>query len=221
MENLPHLIDSEDIIRGKIYRTAFPFLEERPLAFFEKCDVYNSACSLHCSGHQYCGRVVEKPYGFESSNDETLYVVTRFKARHAIVLSTSVLNENRSWPNVILAPIVGIHDDEIHKQKFKSIMNRDLSKFTTYYLDKDITGMHCYIDLGKIRPVPKNWLLQEKAFLEEEQAFNDISERIGLILAQRRLVDCKNCKKPCENCDIKGELEKLQLQLEKTGTETR
>lgn len=219
MGNLPHLIDSKDIIRGKIFRTAFPFLEERPLAFFEKCDKYEKECSSHCGGHKHCGRVVDKEYGFESSNDEILYVVTRFKARHAIVLSTPVINENKYARNVLVAPIVGIHEDELETPKIKGIMNREYRIFTAHYLEKNITGMHCYIDLSKIGAVPKSWLLQEKAFLEDRETFNGISERIGIMLAQKQLIDCKNCKKPCENCDIKGELEKLQLQLEKTGTD--
>lgn len=219
MVALPHLIDSKDIIRGKIFRTAFPFIEDRPLAFFEKCDKYEKECPSHCSGHKHCGRVVEKAYGFESSNDEILYVVTRFKARHAIVLSTSVINENSNAHNVVVAPLIGIHDDEINTPKIKSIMNREFRIFSAHYLEKNVTGMHCYIDLSKIGPVPKTWLLQEKAFIEDDQTFNGISERIGIMLAQKQLIGCKNCKKPCENCAIKNELEKLQTQLEKTGTE--
>ena len=214
MGSLPHVIDHKDIIRGKIFRTAFPFLEERPLLFFEKCDKNNGSCCPHEAVPKQCGRVVEKNYGFESGEDDELLVLTRFKARYAIVLSTPVLNQNANWPNVIIAPIVGIHDDELHKSRIQRIMKHDISMFTAFYLDVNITGMHCYIDLGKIRPAPKNWLLQEKAKLTDTDSFNAISERIGLLLAQKQLADCKNCKKPCDNCGMRIEVEQLRKQLE-------
>ena len=213
MASLPEVIDYKDIIRGKIFRTAFPFLEERPLLFFEKCDESNESCCLPKASRKQCGRVVERDYGFESSEDATLFVLTRFKARHAIVLSTHVLNQKDNWPNVIIAPIVGIHDNELHKPNIQRIMKHDIALFTAFYLGATLTGMHCYIDLGKIRPAPKNWLLQEKAILTDVNAFNSISERIGLLLAQKQLADCKNCKKPCDNCGMRIEVEQLRKQL--------
>ena len=214
--NLPFLIDDKDIIRGKIFRTAFPFLEGRPLQFFEQCADCKD-CKHHGTGHDYCGKVTEKPYGFEDSHDKTLYVVNRFKARHAIILSTQTLNENPHWPNIIVAPIVGIHDDELDKPKIKKIMSRDLKYFTAYYLEPSITGAHCFIDLGKIRPIPKNWLLQDKAILADNKMFDEISNRIGIILSQKSLEQCDGCKKPCENCDLKTEIEFLKKQLKQIG----
>lgn len=204
-------VKNEDILRGKIFRVAFPFLEDRPLNFFEKCDQCN-VCEHKC-GQTYCGRVFTKTDGFEDSGDKTLYVINRFKARYAMILSTGVLN-NSKFPNVIVAPIVGIHDDEINKPNIKDIMERSLKKFTAYYLDDSVTGKHCYIDLGKIQPIPKNWLLQEKFYVNDKTVFDGISERLGLTLAQKKLIECERCKKPCEKCELKQEIETLRQQLE-------
>lgn len=216
MSDDTQVIKDEDIVRGKIFRTAFPFLEDRPLKFFETCS-HSDSCE-HCgTGQNYCGRVIEKVYGFENDNDKTLYVLNRFKARYAMVLSTNVLNSRERFPNVIVAPIVGIHDDEVDKPFIKKIMNRDLQAFTSYYLDKSVTGKHCYVDLGKVRPVPKNWLLQDKFIVNDDTMFDGISERLGLMLAQKKLVNCEKCTKPCEKCDLKDEIEELKKQLSKIG----
>lgn len=203
-------INNEDIVRGKIFRVAFPFLEDRPLDFFEKCDKHKE-CKHNCD-QDYCGRVYSRNDGFEDNNNKTLYVINRFKARYAIILSTSALNRS-TFPNVIVAPIVGIHDDEIDNPNIKDIMERSLKKFTAYYIDKSVTGKHAYIDLGKIQPIPKNWLLQEKFLVNDTKIFDGVSERLGLILAQKKLVDCERCKRPCENCELKIEMEALRRQL--------
>jgi len=216
MAKLPYVIEAKDIIRGKIFRTAFPMLEERPLSFLENCPEHKK-CKHFNTGQNYCGKIIEKPYGFDSGDDEVLLVVNRFKARYAIVLSTHILNQNPNWPNVIVVPIVGIHADELDKPRIKKIMKKDITMFTAYYLDPTITGMPCYIDLGKIRPVPKNWLLQEKWTVSDKEVFNGISERIGLLLAQKKLADCDKCKKPCEKCSLRDEVEQLKKQLEQIG----
>lgn len=210
------VIKDSDIKRGKIFRTAFPFLDERPLKFLEEC-AHNRECQHACAGHDYCGRIVKKVDGFEADDDRVLNVITQFKARYAMVLSTSVLNENKRFPNVIVAPIVGIYKDEMQKPFIKRVINMDLSAFTAYYLGDGVTGKPCYVDLGKIRPVPKNWLLQDKYFVDDEHVFNGISERLGLTLAQKKLVDCDKCKRPCDKCELKDEIEKLKRQLEPKG----
>lgn len=212
--NLPYFVKDEDIVRGKIFRAAFPYLEERPLSFLEECSNHQN-CN-HCgTGQDYCGRIVSKSYGFEDGRE--MYVVTRFKARHAIVLSADMLNSHKGYPNVLVAPIIGIHPNEIQKPKYQRIINGDKTLFTAYYLNPSVTGMHSFIDLGRISPIPKTWLLQEKTTIESEDKFNEISERIGMMLAQKRLADCENCTKPCEKCEIKEQVEQLKKQLEKRG----
>ncbi|WP_132013242.1 hypothetical protein [Hydrogenispora ethanolica] len=213
--DLPLLISDEKIIRGKIFRAAFPYLEERPLEFFEKCSECNKCANATC-GQNYCGRVTSKPDGFEEQDDAPVYVINRFKARYAIILSTEVLNQNKRWSSVLVAPIVGIHDDELDKPRVKKIISRDPSYFTAHYLEPSVTGMHCFIDLSRIGPIPKSWLLQEKSAELQETDFEVISKKIGLVLAQNKLEQCEECaKKLCENCDIKQEVEELRKQLEK------
>lgn len=160
--------------------------------------------------------MTSKPHGFDGNGKELLALI-RFKARYVIVLSAPKINGNPKRPNVIVAPIVGIHEDEMDKPYIRSIMNRDIKLPTAYYLAPAITGEHCYIDLAKIRAIPKNWLLREKATVTETEVFDGISERIGLLLSLSKLARCDDCKKPCDKCEMKSQFEVPREHLEVKG----
>ena len=151
-------IPQQRILPCMIFNTAFPMFqgEPKPLALFSDCSDHKN-CKNCDKGHTYCGRVRE--FGnFDSSHTGVVRLVTEYKIRYAMVLTTSTLSLNTRWLNVVVAPIIGIHDIEADTHRNQQIMNRDIKMFAYYYLGDQPTGMRSCVDLSSLCYVPKQWL---------------------------------------------------------------
>jgi len=147
--DLPRLVRSRDIDRGKIFYVALPYTQGRPFKFVEKDRYYPDLY-----------RVIEKKDGFEGKAEpltgrrraESLDVVTGIKLRPCIVIQKDQYNHNEKYPFVVVLPIATL--SKYHKQKpiFKHLIEyNDLDQF--YYLGND-----CYITVNDPKRVYKNTL---------------------------------------------------------------
>jgi len=146
---LPRLVQSKDIERGKIFYVALPFTQGRPFKFVEKDqripDLY---------------RMVEKKDGFEGVSEprtgrrrsENLEIVTGIKLRPCIVIQKDQYNHNEKYPFVVILPIATLSKEHKQKPIFKHLIEyNDLDQF--YYLGND-----CYITVNDPKRVYKNTL---------------------------------------------------------------
>lgn len=164
--DLPRLVSSKDIHRGKIFYVALPYTECRPFKFIERDRHYPDIY-----------RVVERADGFEGKDDgngrrrsEDLQIVTGIKLRPCLVISKDTDNHNEKYPLVVILPIATL--TEAHKQK--PIWKR-LVKYndvpSLFYL-----GNGCYITINDPKRVNKNTLFYVEGGLKVEETGIDMEE---------------------------------------------
>ena len=167
MSELPRLVDSKDICRGKIFYVALPYTQGRPLRFIEKDEQ-----------HPELYRIVEKEDGFEGRAEpatgkrrsESLEIVTGIKLRPCIVIQKDQYNHNEKYPFVVILPIATLTKE--HKQKliFKRLIEyNDLDQF--YYLGND-----CYITVNDPKRVYKNTLFYVEGRLKIDTCDIDMDD---------------------------------------------
>ena len=144
--DLPRLVQSKDIHRGKIFYVALPYTQGRPFRFVEKD-----------GQHEDLYRIIERPDGFEGVSEpetgkrrsESLEVVTGIKLRPCIIIQKDQYNQR---------PI------------FKRLIeHNDLDQF--YYLGND-----CYITVNDPKRVYKNTLFYVEGRLKIEESDIDMDE---------------------------------------------
>ena len=178
--DLPRLVESKDIDRGKIFYVALPYTQGRPFKFVEKDRYYPDLY-----------RVVEKDDGFEGKAEprtgrrksESLEVLTGIKLRPCVVIQKDQYNHNEKYPFVVILPIATLTKEHKQKPIFKHlIQHNDLDQF--YYLGND-----CYITINDPKRVYKNTLFYVEGGLKIPDTEIDMDELM------MRFAECFEVKK--------------------------
>lgn len=165
--DLPRLVISKDIHRGKIFYVALPYTQGRPFSFVEKDRHYHDIC-----------RIVEKADGFEGKSDEETgkrrseeqNIVTGIKLRPCVVIQKEQYNHNESYPFVVVLPIATLSTSQKQRPAFKRMLEyNDLDQF--YYLGND-----CYITINDPHRVYKNTLFYVEGNLKIDESMIDMDE---------------------------------------------
>ena len=166
-QQLPRLVSSKDINRGKVFYVALPYTQGRPFKFLEKDRHYPDIY-----------RVIEKDDGFEGKADgesgrrrsEALNVVTGIKLRPCVVIQKDQYNHNEKYPFVVILPIATLTPEHKEKPLFKRLIQyNDVDQF--YYLGND-----CYITVNDPKRVYKNTLFYVEGGLKIEESKIDMDE---------------------------------------------
>ncbi len=178
--DLPRLVQSEDIHRGKIFYVALPYTQGRPFRFVEKDEQ-----------HEDLYRIIERPDGFEGKSEpqtgkrrsESLEVVTGIKLRPCIIIQKDQYNHNDKYPFVVVLPIATLTKEHKQRPIFKRLIeHNDLDQF--YYLGND-----CYITVNDPKRVYKNTLFYVEGRLKIEESDIDMDELM------MRFAECLAVKK--------------------------
>lgn len=194
MSELPRLVKSEDILRGKVFNVALPFTNGRPLNFvFEDNDQKGMI------------KIVQLDDGLEGRIDkeghrkaEVLRIVTEIKMRPALVIDRDEFNKNPNYPLVAILPIATLNESQKRKNIFQRMVRyNDIERF--YYLGND-----SYITINDPQRVYKNMLFEnESNIVFEEPVMVEIFKRFAQCFAVERIIECDKCEHNCENCDYK------------------
>ena len=178
--DLPRLVQSKDIHRGKIFYVALPYTQGRPFRFVEKD-----------GQHEDLYRIIERPDGFEGVSEpetgkrrsESLEVVTGIKLRPCIIIQKDQYNHNEKYPFVVVLPIATLTKEHKQRPIFKRLIeHNDLDQF--YYLGND-----CYITVNDPKRVYKNTLFYVEGRLKIEESDIDMDELM------MRFAECLAVKK--------------------------
>lgn len=165
--DLPRLVSSKDIHRGKIFYVALPYTQGRPFDFVEQDRHYPDIY-----------RIVKKEDGFEGKTDndsgrrksETLNIVTGIKLRPCVVIQKNQYNHNDTYPFVVVLPIATLTSEHKKRNIYRRLMEvNDLDQF--YYLGND-----CYITVNDPKRVYKNTLFYVEGGLKVEESKIDMDE---------------------------------------------
>ncbi len=142
------------IKNGWVFEAAVPYVGERPLDFFIP-DVKSPF-----RGKVVRGTSVSLTEDFTTGGNKEYQVVLQLKPRKVLVLSNNELNEDLDHYDVIVAKIYQVHPDDKLSAWYELAKNGNHPFF--FWLDKDITGRECVIDLSSVTTIHKNMLLEEK-----------------------------------------------------------
>ncbi|HAX72730.1 MAG TPA: hypothetical protein DCY20_04340 [Firmicutes bacterium] len=175
MNELPRLVESKDIRRGKVFYVALPYTQGRPFRFLEKDSEQPD---------RY--KVITRPDGFEGRAEpetgkrrsENLEIVTGIKLRPCIVIQKDQYNRNENYPFVVILPIATLSNEHKQRPIFKRLIeHNDLDQF--YYLGND-----CYITVNDPQRVYKNTLFHVEGRLKINEDDFDMEELM------KRFADC-------------------------------
>lgn len=198
MEELPRLVKSQDIIKGKIFNIAVPFVAERPLEFVVQDD-----------GNSDKYRIVTKDDGFEGTmgadgkrHADVVRVVTDYKLRPGVIISSNELNNNEDFKDVIVLPISSIHTNESQRSLIQRMKEKnDLPSF--HYLER-LVGKESYVIVNKPIRLHKSMIFEaRREIVLDQEIMTEIMKKLAKCLEIEEIEKCDQCEHNCENCELK------------------
>ncbi|WP_165790076.1 hypothetical protein [Paenibacillus sp. GM1FR] len=136
-----------DIKRGWIYEAVVPYTAERPLDFFVPDDTDPLKGTITTSKGIFNPKTVQK-------------AVFELKQRKVCIITNDDMCQDKTVYDITIAPIYGVYQDDKQQSWYNEALN-DQHPFYTY-LEKQITGMECIVDLSNTMTINKSMLLKDK-----------------------------------------------------------
>lgn len=197
---LPRLVDTKEILRGKVFDVALPFTKGRPLDFVKQSESDPNLFSI-----------VSKDDGFEGIIDpvtkkkksEIVKIVTEFKLRPSLIIQLDEYNQNDKYPFTVILPLANVSEEQKKRKTFQDMMTyNNLNQF--YYL-----GHNSYVTVNDPQRIYKNLLFKrDHEITIDPTIVDEIMKRFAECFEIKEIRQCDTCEHNCKNCEFKKAVNK-------------
>ncbi|WP_035290288.1 type II toxin-antitoxin system PemK/MazF family toxin [Clostridium sp. KNHs214] len=184
------LVSNNEIKRGKIFWSAIPFSEQRPLIIYDSIKNASYTGKIHEENNLDFNSINER----KQSNE--IDVIIRHKRRMALIVQNDKFNNDADYPFVYVIPITTFGGN---KEKINYVKNNpELPNF--HYLG-NLTGKESVINISDIKRIHKSLLLEDSNFKinDDGKIMIDVCKKIGYYMNIQQIEKCKECKYNYEN----------------------
>lgn len=184
------LVSNEEIKRGKIFWSAIPFSEQRPLI------VYKPIKNATFTGKKQTEDILTFNETDKNKHSNIIDVIVRHKRRMALIVQNNRFNNDLNYKYVYVVPITTFGGN---KDKIDYIKNNPhIPQF--HYLGF-ITGKESVANISDIKRIHKSLLLENSncEIKNNGQLMIDICKKIGYSMDIKEIEKCKECKLNYDN----------------------